>query len=257
MNNLKKYLEEQYELYNCPSFIENDPIQIPHLFSKKEDIEIAGFLVATIAWGQRKTIINNGFKIMKIMEYKPYEFIKNISKNDLKLFDKFVHRTFNHYDCKYFILSIQNIINNYGSIGQLFENITISENQNIENAISKFRNIFFEQTPIDNYKKPTRHFPNPKDNSTTKRFNMFLRWMVRRDNNGVDFGIWNKIKMSSLMCPIDVHSGRTARELGILSRAQNDWKAVIELTNKLKEFDNNDPVKYDFALFGIGISKKS
>ncbi|MDP4267226.1 MAG: TIGR02757 family protein, partial [Bacteroidota bacterium] len=182
----------------------------------------------------------------------PYDFIKNIRLSDLKLFDKFVHRTFNNNDCTYFLLSLNNIINKYDSIGDLFLKLMNDENDNVCQAISKFRELFFE-LPSD-ISKPTRHLSNPMANSAAKRFNMYLRWMVRKDNRGVDFGIWDKIKMSSLMCPLDVHSGRISRNLGILTRKQDDWKAVVELTDNLKIFDPNDPVKYDFALFGIGVS---
>ncbi len=246
---LYEFLEEKHDRYNRTEFIENDPISIPHLFNKKEDIEIAGFLAATIAWGQRSTIINNAEKLMKWMNDSPYDFIMNAQIDDLGAFKKFTHRTFNGIDCVYFIKSLQNIYKNHGGL----EAVLNSSGEDLKNAISGFRNIFFE---LPYPARTLKHISDPAANSAAKRINMFLRWMVRKDNRGVDFGIWDKIKMSRLSCPLDVHSGRVARKLGLLKRRQSDWKAVTELTGKLKEFDPEDPVKYDFALFGLGVTER-
>jgi uncharacterized protein (TIGR02757 family) len=231
-------LEEKHYLFNQKSFIESDPISIPHLFSKKEDIEIAAFLAATIAWGQRKTIIKNAQQIVELMDMDPHQFVINHSKKDLKRFTNFKHRTFNSIDIAYFIQALQNIYNNHKGIQQ---------------AIAHFKTVFFE---IEHPKRTTKHISDPLKNSAAKRINMFLRWMARKDNTGVDFGIWKSINPANLMCPLDVHSGNVARKLGLLPRAQNDWKAVDELTANLRNFDKNDPIKYDFSLFGLGVFEK-
>ena len=238
-------LEEKYDLFNRKSFIESDPISIPHLFTKKEDIEIAGFLAATIAWGQRKTIINNANKLVRLMDNSPYEFVMNHSSNDLTRFDEFKHRTFNGVDAKYFVTSLKNIYNHHNGLEGVF-----SENSNMQLGINNFKKVFFE---IMHPKRTTKHVSDPLKNSAAKRINMYLRWMVRRDNRGVDFGIWENINSKNLMCPLDVHSGNVARKLGLLTRKQNDWKATEELTQNLREFDSEDPVKYDFSLFGLGV----
>ena len=241
-------LEEKYDQFNRKSFIASDPISIPHLFSKKEDIEIAGFLAATIAWGQRKTIINNANKLVKLMDNSPYDFILNHTIKDLLRFNEFKHRTFNSIDICYFITSLKNIYNNHNGLESVF-----SEKEDMQNAIHYFKTIFFE---LEHPNRTTKHVSDPLKNSAAKRINMFLRWMVRNDKRGVDFGIWNSIKTECLMCPLDVHSGNVARKLGLLKRSQNDWKAVTELTNNLKKFDLKDPVKYDFSLFGLGVFEK-
>ncbi len=249
---LQELLEEKYRLYNRIDFISSDPISIPHLFSKKADIEIAGFLSATIAWGQRTTIINNGKRLMQLMNHQPHEFVLNFTENKKTYLQlkSFVHRTFNGDDLIYFLLALQNIYRHHKDMESLF---LLGYNKNetdLKNAIIKFRDQFF-QLPY-----PTRtlkHFSNPAANSATKRINMFLRWMVRKDNEGVDFGLWNHIPASVLSCPLDVHSGNVARKMGLLLRKQNDWKATAELTAALKEFDPLDPVKFDFALFGLGV----
>ena len=246
---LYEFLEEKHERYNRPEFIENDPISIPHLFNKKEDIEIAGFLTAVIAWGQRTTIINNAKKLMNLMEGSPYDFIINAQIADLGTFKNFAHRTFNGIDCVYFIKSLQNIYKNHGGLEAVFNR----SGEDLKTAISGFRSIFFE---LPYPARTLKHISDPAANSAAKRINMFLRWMVRKDNRGVDFGIWDKIRMSRLYCPLDVHSGRVARKLGLLKRRQSDWKAVTELTGKLSEFDPADPVKYDFALFGLGVTER-
>ena len=246
-NELKEFLDSKYLQYNQKKFIESDPIQVPHNFTSKEDIEISSFLTATIAWGQRKTIIKNSFKMMDLLDNSPYDYIINSTEKEIdKLNIK--HRTFNEIDFRYFIKKLKYIYKDYGNLENLFfENI---EGNTMHNSIHNFKSLFFK----NNYPlRTTKHISDPFKGSACKRVNMFLRWMVRKDSNGVDFGIWNKISPSHLSCPLDVHSGRVARKLGILNRTQNDHKAVIELDNKLRIFDSNDPVKYDFSLFGLGV----
>lgn len=246
---LKDFLDEKVNQYNHLSFIESDPISIPHQFTKKEDIEIAGFLAATIAWGQRVTIINNANKLIKLMNVNPHEFIMNMNKNDIKRFANFKHRTFNGIDAEFFMTSLQNIYKHHGGIQQAFGLNDGTIDYNTSQAISSFRKLFFS---IPHPIRSNKHVSNPMENSAAKRLCMYLRWMVRKDKRNVDFGIW-KVSPSMLMCPLDVHSGNVARKLGLLKRTQNDWKAVEELTNNLRKFDSNDPVKYDFALFGLGV----
>ena len=250
---LREFLEEKYNLYNNSSFSESDPISVPHQFSKKEDIEIAAFLTATIAWGQRTTIIKNANALMQRMDYSPHEFIISAEGKDLKSFVNFKHRTFNGEDCIFFILSLRNIYQKHGGLQKSFVVGEKKKGLKIEESISTFRDIFFE---IPHLVRTTKHISDPGRNSAAKRINMFLRWMVRKDKRGVDFGLWNQLKSGELVCPLDIHSGNTARKLGILKRNQNDWIAAIELTEKLKEFDPVDPVKYDFALFGLGVFEK-
>ena len=239
-------LEEKYNQFNQLEFIASDPISIPHLFDKKEDIEIAGFLVATIAWGQRKSIINNGKKIVELMDLAPYDFIMNHTENDLKRLNKFVHRTFNSTDLTFFMQSLQHIYTKHGGL----ENIFALHPTDMKKSIHHFKQVFFE---IEHPKRTQKHIADPLKKSSAKRINMFLRWMCRKDKRGVDFGIWNAIEPKSLMCPLDVHSGNVATKLGLLNRKQNDWQAVEELTHQLRIFDKNDPVKYDFSLFGLGV----
>jgi uncharacterized protein (TIGR02757 family) len=246
LKDIKNFLDENYLKYNKPAFIENDPVSIPHLFSKKEDIEIAGLLAATIAWGNRKSIIVNANKLMKWMDLDPHDFILNHSKGDLKIFEKFVHRTFNGKDCIFFIQSLANIYREHGGLENTFKGTDLKE------RIIHFRKIFLE---IKHLKRSEKHVSDPASGSAAKRLCMFLRWMVRKDNKGVDFGIWKSISPSELCLPLDVHTGNVSRALGLLQRKQNDWKAVEEITSVLREFDKNDPVKYDFALFGLGVDK--
>lgn len=249
---LRDFLEVKYHLYNQSYFIYNDPIVIPHSFTHKEDIEIAGFLVATIAWGQRSTILKNGFRLIELMGNSPYDFILNFKSKDLRNFDTFVHRTFNSIDCKYFLKALQHIYKKKGGLNKLFYDSLNVHNGDVGYAISTFRKTFFSL----NYPERTlKHISDPIKNSSAKRMCMFLRWMVRRDKN-VDFGIWTNISPKVLAIPLDVHSGRVSRSLGLLERKQNDWKAVMELTSNLRKFDPFDPVKYDFALFGLGINEK-
>ena len=246
-NELKEFLDSKYEQYNQKKFIESDPIQVPHNFTSKEDIEISSFLTATIAWGQRKTIIKNSFKMMDLLDNSPYDYIINSTEKEIdKLNIK--HRTFNEIDFRYFIKRLKYIYKEYGNLENIFfENV---KNNTLHNSIHNFKSLFFKNNfPL----RTTKHISDPYKGSACKRINMFLRWMVRKDSNGVDFGIWNKIPPSYLSCPLDVHSGRVARKLGILNRTQNDHKAVLELDKKLRILDSNDPVKYDFSLFGLGV----
>lgn len=243
-NELKAFLDEKYLQYNTPDFIKDDPIQLPHLFSTKEDIEIVGFIVAIIAWGNRKSIIKSGEKLIQILQENPYEFVMNYEGQPLQ----FVHRTFNSSDLSYFLLSLKNIYTKYGSLENAFA--LKADEQGIKARIINFRDIFLE-LPHEN--RIEKHLSNPEKNSSAKRLNMFLRWMVRGEGRGVDFGIWNSIATSELHLPLDVHTGNIGRKLGILTRTQNDWKAVEEIQSILVEFDPVDPVKYDFALFGLGV----
>jgi uncharacterized protein (TIGR02757 family) len=245
---LKDFLDEKVLQYNTLDFIESDPVQIPHLFSQKEDIEIAGFLSATIAWGNRKMIIKNSHKMMDLMGNAPYDFVMSHSENDLERLETFVHRTFNGKDFASFIRSLKNIYENHNGLESVY-----SKNQELktmQKSISEFKKTFFE---IPHELRTHKHISDPFNNSAAKRINMYLRWMVRQDSKGVDLGIWKSISPASLSCPLDVHSGNVARKLGLLTRKQNDGKAVAELDLKLREFDANDPVKYDFALFGLGV----
>lgn len=248
---LKEFLDEKVLEYNNSKFIESDPIQIPHKFSIKEDIEISAFLTSTIAWGNRKIIIKNAHKMMELMGNSPYDFVLNHKEHHLDSFNGFVHRTFNSSDFKFFITSLQNIYKNKGGLEKVYA--THSTTKSTQLAIHHFKNLFFE---IPHEKRITKHIADPLKASAAKRINMFLRWMVRNDNAGVDFGIWKSIKPSSLSCPLDVHSGNVARKLGLLTRKQNDAKALAELDISLRNFDSSDPVKYDFALFGLGVFEK-
>ncbi len=248
---LKSFLDEKVALYNNPKFIESDPIQIPHAFSLKEDIEIAGFLSATIAWGNRKMIINNAKKMMDFMGNSPYDFVLNHQDYQLEKLETFVHRTFNGGDMITFVKGLQNIYTNHNGLEAVFsKNI---EKDSMQKSISEFKKVFFE---INHQNRTQKHISDPLNNSAAKRINMFLRWMVRNDKKGVDFGIWKTIPTSALSCPLDVHSGNVARKLELLSRKQNDAKALSELDNNLRKLDANDPVKYDFALFGLGVFEK-
>lgn len=248
---LKEFLDEKVILYNNPKFIESDPIQIPHQFSLKEDIEIAAFLTATISWGNRTMIIKNAFKMMELLDNSPYDFIINHQEKDLEIINNFVHRTFNTIDFIQFIKSLKNIYKNHNGLENV---LSITDNSdNYQTAIHQFKNIFFE---IDHQTRTQKHISDPLKNSAAKRINMFLRWMVRNDKTGVDFGIWQTHNPANLSCPLDVHSGNVARKLKLLLRTQNDWKALSELDKNLRKLDKTDPVKYDFALFGLGVFEK-
>lgn len=250
-NELKTFLDEKYEEYNVAGFIPNDPISIPHQFDKKEDIEIAGFLTATIAWGNRTSIINNANKLMKAMGYYPHEFIMNASEKDLFAFESFVHRTFNGTDVIFFLKSLKNIYLNCGGLENVFT-IGYQKDKTLVSALQYFRSKFLD---LPHQQRTEKHVANVMKKSSGKRLCMYLRWLVRDDGRGVDFGLWKDIPASALMLPLDIHTGNVARQLGILKRTQNDWQAVEEVTAKLREFDSTDPVKYDFSLFGLGVNK--
>ena len=246
---LHELLDRQFHKFNTPAFIEEDPISVPHQFGKPHDIEIAGFFAATFAWGQRKTIINKSRELMGLFENRPYDFIMNHTDSDLKRLLNFKHRTFNDTDLLYFIHFLRKQYSSYNSLEELF----LSED---EEGTTKYGLINFYNAFVDDEHLPARtkkHVASPARKSTCKRINMYLRWMVRRDKQGVDFGLWKKIKPSMLVCPCDVHVEKVARNLGLLTRKQVDWLAAEELTSNLRLFDPTDPVKYDFALFGMGM----
>jgi uncharacterized protein (TIGR02757 family) len=249
MSDLRSILEARVKKYNSPDFIDADPIQIPHKFSLREDIEISGFLTATIAWGNRKSILKSANRMCELMDNAPLDFVLNHRSKDLRSFEGFVHRTFQTIDIQYFIIGLKEI---YSRFGNLEEAILLGYNNepNLKEALAGFHSLFFS---LPHLPRTEKHVSNPKKGSSAKRLNMFLRWMVRKDNAGVDFGIWNKISPSVLSCPLDVHSGNQARSLGLLKRKQNDWKAVEELDEALRRMDPVDPVKYDFALFGEAV----
>jgi len=250
-SDLKTFLDDKVVEYNQPSFITSDPIQIPHQFTLKEDIEIAGFLAATIAWGNRTMIIKNANRMMELLDDSPFDFIMNHQEQDLKRFSGFVHRTFNSTDLIQFVKSLQHIYTNHNG---LENTLAIKDSSNsYKTAISSFKQVFFE---VPHQSRTEKHVSNPLKGSAAKRINMFLRWMVRTDNCGVDFGIWKTHNPANLSCPLDVHSGNVARKLGLLNRKQNDWKALSELDTNLRKLDKSDPSKYDFALFGLGIFEK-
>ncbi len=252
MIDLKDFLEEKYNYYNNPRFIEDDPVSIPHQFTRTEDIEISAFLASTIAWGQRKTIIKNANQLIQLMDFSPFDFVVNANEKELERFKKFKHRTFNGVDAASFITSLQNIYRNHQGLKSLFYK-SYRESGSIKDSIVKVRDVFFE---VPHEVRTEKHFANILKKASAKRLNMFLRWMVRKDGRGVDFGIWDNIETKELFLPLDVHTGNVARKLGLLTRNQNDWLAVEEITNKLKDFDRKDPVKYDFALFGLGAYEK-
>lgn len=251
---LKEFLDKKVEEYNRPSFIKDDPISVPHLFKKKQDIEIAGFFAATFSWGNRTTIIKKSKELMHLMDMSPHDFCLNHSSNELKKLFQFKHRTFNTTDLLYFIEFFKWHYSRQHSLETAFTKFIKPEDITIENALIGFHQYFFslEHVPA----RTIKHIATPKRNSSCKRLNMFLRWMVRRDINNVDFGIWKNISPSQLICPIDVHVARVAKRLHILKRKQPDWKTAIEVTDYLRKLDKSDPAKYDFALFGIGVMEK-
>ncbi|OOQ59718.1 TIGR02757 family protein [Mucilaginibacter pedocola] len=272
-DNLKAFLDEKVSQYNRPEFIANDPVSIPHLFTKKQDIEIMGFWAATLAWGQRVTIINKCKELIALMDGAPYDFIINHEEPDLKKLLSFKHRTFNDIDTLYFISFFRyhyerfdsleeafNAQNNFvilskseGSISNTCSRFVQPEST-VETALNYFRNYFTSLPDFPNRTK--KHVSSPSQKSTCKRLCMFLRWMVRKDSQGVDFGIWNKLKPADLICPCDLHVDRVARKLKLITRKQTDWQTAVELTQNLRELDPLDPVKYDFALFGLGIEER-
>ena len=248
---LKEFLDEKVILYNNQKFIDSDPIQIPHQYYKKEDIEIAAFLTATISWGNRKMIIKNASKLMSLLDNSPYDFVINHQESDLKSLVNFVHRTFNSKDLQQFIKSLQHVYLNYQGLEKVM--VVKGKETSYKNAIHYLKKVFFE---ISHQQRTQKHISDPLKNSAAKRINMFLRWMVRNDKAGVDFGIWKTHSPANLSCPLDVHSGNVARKLKLLLRKQNYWKALAELDHKLRKLDKKDPVKYDFALFGLGVFEK-
>lgn len=246
-NELKSFLDEKSAYYNHPRFVTTDPIQIPHGFEKKEDIEIAGFLTAIISWGNRKSIINSGNRMMDLLGNAPHEFIMHHSESDLESLQSFVHRTFNGVDLQHFVKALKHIYTCHGGLEKVFAQRT--KEPFMHDAIHNFKQIFFE---IPHPARTQKHISDPLKNSAAKRIHMFLRWMVRDAATGVDFGLWNKIQSHQLSCPLDVHTGNVARKLGLIQRKQNDYKTLHELDLQLRKFDAKDPVKYDFALFGLG-----
>jgi uncharacterized protein (TIGR02757 family) len=251
---LKKFLDTKVNEYNTPAFIEPDPVSIPHLFSKKQDIEIAGFFAAIFAWGNRTTIINKSKQLMQFMDYAPHEFCMSHDSKDLKRLIGFKHRTFNDTDLLYFIQFLKHHYSKSNSLESAFFLKPSDKESAVEHGLKHFYNYFFylEDAP----QRTRKHIASPAKNSTCKRLNMFLRWMVRKDNKGVDFGIWRKISPAQLICPVDVHVARVARHFKLLQRKATDWQTALELTNNLRELDANDPVKYDFALFSLGVTEK-
>lgn len=251
---IKELLDQYEELYNQASFIENDPISIPHRYSRKQNIEIAGLMAAVFAWGQRKTIINSSRKFLSLMGEDPYDFIVNHREQHRLAFGNFKHRTFQPLDAFAFLEFLQKHYRKNTSLESAFFNNNTLDNPSVEQGISNFHNYFFEMSSALN--RTRKHIGTPERKSSCKRLNMYLRWMVRRDNRGVDFGIWRAIHPRDLFMPLDVHVERIARELGLLKRKQKDWKSVEELTMNMRSFDPEDPVKYDFALFGMSIERK-
>lgn len=245
---LKAFMDEKAYQYEHPDFIESDPIQIPHSYQLKEDIEIAGFLAATIAWGNRKSIIKNAKSMMDRMGNSPYDFIVNANEHHLDPLDGFVHRTFNAEDFKCFVLNLREIYSNHGGLEHQF-----SGTSSIQEQLSDFKALFFSKHYLQ---RTTKHLADPRKGSAAKRMNMFLRWMVRPNTKGVDLGIWKTIPTSKLSCPLDVHTANVSRKLGLVKRKQNDHKTLLELDHSLRMMDSNDPVKYDYALFGLGVFEK-
>ena len=261
-DNLRAFLDAKVAQYNQPGFIANDPVSIPHLFTKKQDIEIMGFWAATLAWGQRPTIIKKCKELIALMDGAPYDFIMNHEEIDLKKLLHFKHRTFNDIDTLYFIAFFRYHYERSISLEDAFipnKFVILSDSEEsadepVEKCLNHFRSYFFS---LPDYPHRTKkHVSSPSQKSTCKRLNMFLRWMVRKDNEGVDFGIWNQIKPSDLIMPCDLHVDHVARKLKLITRRQTDWQTAVELTQRLREFDRADPVKYDFALFGLGIEER-
>jgi uncharacterized protein (TIGR02757 family) len=266
---LQNFLDSKVAQYNQPGFIANDPICIPHMFSKQQDIEIMGFWAATLAWGQRITIIKKCKELITLMDGAPYDFIINHEEPDLKKLLQFKHRTFNDIDTLYFIAFFRWHYENHQSLEDAFlpnKTVILSDSEEsqtgratsvttpVEIYLNHFRSYFFSLPDFPHRTK--KHVSSPSQKSTCKRLNMFLRWMVRKDEHGVDFGVWNQINPANLIMPCDLHVDRVARKLDLITRKQTDWQTAVELTERLKEFDPTDPVKYDFALFGLGIEEK-
>lgn len=250
IKNLKEFLDKKVDRYNQSSFIKDDPISIPYSFTKKQDIEIAGFFAAVFSWGNRTTIINKSKELLKRMDNAPYPFMLGHTRKELKALRGFKHRTFNEDDLFYFIDFLHRHFNKHDSLETAF---FPGKDFTVEQGLNYFRKYFFTS---EHLKRTEKHITSPAQKSACKRLNMFLRWMVRHDNKGVDFGLWKNIFPSQLICPLDVHVARVARKLGLLQRKQTDWQAACELTDKLRKLDKHDPVKYDFALFNLGVIEK-
>jgi uncharacterized protein (TIGR02757 family) len=256
---LKDFLDKKVDEYNQPFFIANDPISIPHRFTNKQDIEIAGLFAAVLAWGNRTSIINSCDKLLALMDNAPYDFIMHFEEDDLAPFIGFVHRTFNSTDLYHFfmVLKYHYRINGNESLETAFSQWMNKDDITTENALNGFHHYFFSEKIDPDYPKRTiKHIAAPFKKSACKRLNMFLRWMVRHDDKGVDFGIWKNISASQLICPIDLHVARVAKRFNLLQRKQTDWLAAVQLTDYLRTLDKKDPVKYDFALFGLGVIDK-
>lgn len=256
---VKLLLDEAYERLARPDFIAEDPLQLPHAFTDRADAETIGFLTATIAWGQRKTIIRNAWELVRLFDEAPHDFILNASRKDLDRLDRFVHRTFNGVDLRHFVLGLRHLYRVYGGIEEAFVldggqggdgGRGGGQAEDMATMIARFRSRFFEP---EHQARTGKHVADPSRGSNTKRINMYLRWMIRPNDRGVDLGLWKRIPPSALHVPLDVHTGRVARELGLLGRAQDDWKSVVELTEQLRKLDPLDPIKYDIALFGLGV----
>ncbi|MEO8589802.1 MAG: TIGR02757 family protein [Flavobacteriales bacterium] len=273
MRDTQRLLDEAYDRFARPEFIANDPIQVPKSFAERENAEVIGFLTATIAWGQRKTIIDNAWKLVRLMDNAPYDFVMHATEEDLSRLDHFVHRTFNRIDLRHFILGLRHMYSKYGGLEDAFlpeksrapslepralavteANLAARVSWMAADGIAIFKQRFFE--PV-HQARTQKHVADPAKGSNAKRINMFLRWMVRPNDRGIDLGLWKRIPASALYVPLDVHTGRVARELGLLTRTQDDWKSVVELTEALRAFDPTDPVKYDIALFAIGVNARA
>ncbi len=252
LSELKEFLDHKVLQFNTFDFIESDPVSVPHLFSKKEDIEISGFLTATLAWGNRKAIIQAAVQLMERMAHSPFDFVMNAGETELEELHNYYYRTFRGCDLEYYITALRNIYKIHHGLEHTFTTGYLQKGS-VWDAISDARNIFFS---LPHLQRTEKHFSSPMSGSSCKRINMFLRWMVRKDLSGIDFGIWNGIPASALICPLDLHSGNVARKLGLIRRNQNDRQAVDELMATLRTFDAEDPVKYDFALFGLGVFEK-
>jgi uncharacterized protein (TIGR02757 family) len=252
-NNLKAFLDEKVRAYNRPAFIADDPVCIPHLFTKKQDIEIAGLFAAVFAWGNRTTIIQKSRELMERMDMQPHAFITQHSISDLKRLEGFKHRTFMADDVFYFVEFLHHHYAQHDSLETAFTKWMDKKDATIEKGLIGFKRYFFS---LEHLRRTQKHISSPEQNSSCKRLCMYLRWMVRRDKQGVDFGIWRTIQPAQLICPIDLHVARVAKRFGLMHRKQPDWQAAIELTEHLRNFESKDPVKYDFALFGLGVIEK-
>jgi uncharacterized protein (TIGR02757 family) len=252
---LKKWLNEKADYYNRPFFIESDPISVPHLYTQQQDIEIAGFFAAIFAWGRRATIISKAKELMQLMDCAPHQFIQQHHPKDLRRFLQFKHRTFNATDLLYCIQFLQNHYRRYTSLSDAFTRHMKKGDKNVEFALAGFHDYFFSREDAPD--RTRKHIATPARASSCKRLNMYLRWMVRKDDRGVDFGIWDGISMQQLVMPLDLHVCRVAVELKLMEGSKSDWDTAVGLTEKLKRFDAGDPVRYDFALFGSGAMEAS